>query len=193
MKVPGRVSRSTELMAPDRTGESRARQPDEFVAVGRVVRPHGVRGILLVTAISPLLDSLREGSTVWLGGGQFQSKVSYIRPHRQRYLLALEGLTDREQAEVWREAEVSIGTDAGAELPEGSYFYWQVIGLEVETESGESLGEIASIIETGANDVYVVRDDTGTELLLPAIGEVVRNVDLERGVMIVRLLDGLRP
>lgn len=180
-------------MTSDRPEESRARQPDEYVAVGRVVRPHGVRGVLLVAAISPLLESLREGSAIWLGDGQFQSRVSYIRPHRQRYLLALEDLTDRSQAEAWREAEVSIGMEAGTELPEGSYFYWQVIGLQVRTESGEPLGGIASIIETGANDVYVVKDDAGSEVLLPAIGEVVQEVDLEKGVMTVRLLDGLRP
>lgn len=180
-------------MNAETTEESRARQPDKFVAVGRVVRPHGVRGVLLVTAISPLLDSLREGSTVWLGDRELHSTVSYIRPHRQRYLLALDNLTDREQAEAWREAEISVAMDAQTNLPEGSYFYWQVLGLQVKTEKGESLGQVASIIETGANDVYVVRDEAGSEILLPAIAEVVQEVDLQTGVITVHLIPGLRP
>lgn len=171
----------------------RARRPGEFVAVGRVIRPHGVRGTLLVSAISPMLESLREGSRVWLGDGELESRVTYLRPHRARYLLALEELSDRDQAETWRDKDVSVALDQAAELPAGSYFYWQIVGLEVVTEQGEVLGEIKSIIETGANDVYVVQDSDGRELLLPAIAAVIREVDLEGGLITVRLLPGLRP
>lgn len=171
----------------------RARQPGEFVAVGRVIRPHGVRGVLLVSAISPILESLRAGSQVWLGDGELKAKVSYLRPHRRRYLLALEELTDRDQAETWRNAEVNVASGGAADLPEGSYFYWQVLGLQVVTEGGERLGEIKSIIETGANDVYVVQDAEGREVLLPAIADVIRSVDLEDGVVTVHLLPGLLP
>lgn len=180
-------------MTQEELGDSSARQPAQFVAVGRVVRPHGVRGVLLVRAISPLIESLRAGSTVWLGGGQLQARVSYIRPHRQHYLVALEDLTDRDQAEPWRHSDLSLAVDDQPALPEGSYFYWQIVGLRVETVTGEHLGVLASVIETGANDVYIVRDENGDEVLLPAIGDVIRQVDLDRGVMTVHLLEGLRP
>jgi 16S rRNA processing protein RimM len=77
-------------------------------------------------------------------------------------------------------------------LPDGVYYHWEIIGLRVETEEGESLGSLGQILSTGANDVYVVRTPDGSELLLPAIAEVIRKVDLESGRMMVHLLPGLR-
>ena len=76
-------------------------------------------------------------------------------------------------------------------MPEGEYFHYQLIGLQVLTESGERLGEISEIIITGSNDVYVVSGADG-EILLPALNQVIRAVDLERGLMTVRLMEGLR-
>ena len=76
-------------------------------------------------------------------------------------------------------------------LPEGEYFHYQLLGLRVLTEEGEDLGRLNEILETGSNDVYVVSNDT-VELLIPALTDVIRKVDLDEGVMVVRLLDGLR-
>lgn len=81
--------------------------------------------------------------------------------------------------------------ETSPQLPEGEYFHYQLIGLRVITSEGEELGEISEIIETGSNDVYVVSGEKG-ELLVPAIAQVVRNVDLANQVMVVSLLEGMR-
>lgn len=161
------------------------------LAVGRVLRPHGVRGDLVVEATSELFRSLAPSSHVYVGDSEQASVILQLRPHRNWHLLRLEGCTDRTEAERFRNLDLNIAlTDAEA-LPEGTYFHWQIIGLSVIDEDGEQLGEVEEIIETGANDVYVVRDRAGREILLPAIEEVVLEVDHEGGQMKVRLLPGM--
>lgn len=170
---------------------ARAR-PQEYIAVGRVVRPHGVRGALLVEAISEMIHSLQPSSRMFLGPEKTPETVRYLRSHQDRYLLAVEGCADRETAESWRGREVYVATGEAAPLPDGTYYHWQILGLQVVSEDGEDIGEIVKILETGANDVYVVQDPEGDEVLLPAIESVIRGVDLERGEMVVHLLPGLR-
>ena len=81
--------------------------------------------------------------------------------------------------------------DESASLDDGEFFHYQLIGMQVRTEDGEELGEIKEILETGSNDVYIVRGPAG-EVLIPAVAHVVTDVDVSSGVMLVRLPDGLR-
>lgn len=167
-------------------------QPAEYVAVGRVVRPHGVRGTLLVEGISEMIHSLEPGVEVYLEGAEGPTQVEYLKAHRDRYLLAVESCTDRDQAEEFRGAEVRLAGDLAHELPEGEYFHWQILGLEVVTEEGEHLGEVTRILETGANDVYLVERPGEKELLIPAIDSVILDVDLAQERLTIRLIPGLR-
>jgi 16S rRNA processing protein RimM len=170
-----------------------ARQPDDFVAVGRIVRPHGVRGALVFEPASELGASLKAGDRIFVGEERRPVIVRSLQPHAQRLLLRLEGVEEYQAAEKLRLADVAIGVADAAPLPEGTYYRWQILGLEVRTEQGEVLGHVADILETGANDVYLVRSQHGAELLLPAIEPVIRHVDLDAGRLTVHLLPGLRP
>ena len=170
-----------------------ARQPPNFLVVGRIVRPHGIRGGLVVEQFSKLIQSVRPGMEIFLGQTTTPSIVSSIRLHRGRYLLAIEGCDDRNTAEQWRDREIRLESGEVESLQEGEYYHWQLLGLSVCCEDGEVLGEIAEILETGANDVFIVRNENGEEVLLPAIESVIRDVDLERGKVIVHLLSGLVP
>ena len=76
-------------------------------------------------------------------------------------------------------------------LPKGHYYHYQIVGLLVETEGGTVLGRVTEVLETGSNDVYLVKDDQGREFLLPALKEVIRDIDLEKGLMLVRPLPGM--
>ena len=87
--------------------------------------------------------------------------------------------------------ELTAVADAAPDLDEGEYFHYQLMGMQVYTEEGEDLGRIIEIIITGSNDVYVVAGDKG-EILLPALAQVIRRVDITQGIMTVRLMDGLR-
>jgi 16S rRNA processing protein RimM len=168
-----------------------ARIPPQFLDVGIVIRPHGVRGMLLVEGTSDLIRSIQPGNPIFLNNGDASLVVTSVSPHRKRYLFKLEGIDTRNDAEGMREQILQIQFEAAEPLPEGSYYFWQLIGMPVFDEEGNSLGEIAEIIETGANDVYVVRSERGKEILLPAIEQVIREVDLEGGRIRVQLLPGL--
>lgn len=161
------------------------------LAVGRVLRPHGVRGDLLVEPYSETIRSIEAKSEVFIGARENPYTVSSIRSHRRRLILRVEGCGDREAAEAFRGEELLIRTQAAEPLPEGVYYRWQILGLEVMEEGGQHLGTVTDILETGANDVYVVFGDRPRELLLPAIESVILEVDLEAGQLLVRLPEGL--
>ncbi len=100
------------------------------------------------------------------------------------------GVADREAAEALRGWLVQVPEDEAWKLPKGQYYWHQIIGLAVVTRDGRRLGTVADILETGANDVYVVRRE-GADLLLPAIKDVVKEISPERGEMVVELLPGM--
>lgn len=178
--------------AQDRDVSTSARRPPENVVVGRILRPHGVRGDLLVDFSPQLAAFISVGSQVLLGPERDRATVAAIRPHGRNLLLSVVGVATRTEAERWRGQAVQLPLDDVGPLPPGVYFHWQILGLEVQTEEGERLGRITEILETGANDVYVVEDEAGSQLLLPAIEAVIRAVDLGAGRMTVFLLPGLR-
>jgi 16S rRNA processing protein RimM len=171
---------------------SPARQPPEFLAVGRVVKPHGVRGGLKVVVLSDLIQSLRESTMVFHGADKLPARIREIRPHQSGFLLFLEGFSNRSEAELLRDQKLYLRYDDVDALTEDTYYHWQIIGLEVYTHEGEELGSVVNVLETGANDVYVIHDESGDELLLPAITSVILEVDLENSMMIVNLLPGMR-
>jgi 16S rRNA processing protein RimM len=170
-----------------------ARQPPEFLDVGRIVRPHGLRGELVFQSFSELVQILKPSTEIHLGPEHTPAIVSAIRPHRSRYLLSIEGCEDRNAAEERRGEVVRIRFEQAEPLQEGVYYHWQILDLQVFTSEGDLLGTIVEILETGANDIYVVKDEQDGEILLPAIKDVILKVDLESSRMIVDVPTGLLP
>jgi len=166
--------------------------PDEHLVVGRVIRPHGVRGMLLVEPFTEVIHSIRPSSEIFLGPDRVPVVVRAFRPHRARFLLSIEECDDRLAADGWRGLDIFLSIDDAEPLPEGVFYHWQILGLEVVTEEGELLGKVDQILETGANDVYMVRDEAGGELLIPAIESVILQTNLPQGQILVRLIPGLR-
>jgi len=175
----------------DTFGSERVRQPIKYLVVGRVVRPHGVRGAVLVEQLSQLMESLQPNSAVFLGENRDEFELVASRLHQGRWIISLSGITDRDQAETLRGKELRIHFQESTPLDDHQYYYWQILDLPVYLESGELLGRVAQILETGANDVYVVQSEDGAEILLPAIESVILDVDLAVKRMTVRLLPGL--
>ncbi len=163
----------------------------DHLAVGRIVRPHGIRGELIVEPYSETIRSIEAGSVVFIKSLQNPYTILALRKHRNRLILRIEGSEDRDTAEGFRGSELLIPTPVAEPLPEGVYYRWQILGLAVKEQSGRHLGTVAEILETGANDVYIVRGEGTQELLLPAIKDVILEVDLEGGQLLVRLPDGL--
>jgi len=165
--------------------------PTEFLAVGRVLRPHGVRGELLLETLTDFPEQLEEAETVYLGEAAEPHPLHSMRLHRDQLLIHLADCPDREAAEAFRGQLVQIRVETAAPPPPGRYYQYQLIGLAAVTDEGEPLGKIVDVLETGSNDVYVVQGPSG-ELLLPALRSVIQNIDLESGRMIVHLIPGLR-
>lgn len=165
--------------------------PDGSVVVGRVIRAHGLDGSLRIQPYSDNPSRFRYGSSLALAG---ESKtVDSYRPLPDGYaILRLDGLNNAVSARKLTGEWLYAATGAESELQPGEYYHYQLVGLTVVTDQGESLGRVEEVLATGSNDVYVVKSEFGDELLLPAISQVVKEIDLSSQRILVHLLDGLR-
>ncbi len=162
-----------------------------FLLVGRVLRPHSLRGEVRVQIHTSYPERFAVYEWLYLGPTYTPYKLESHRFHQKIVLLKLEGIDNRTQAETLREQEVWISIDEAMPLAEGECYLYEIIGMQMVTVEGETLGQIAEMIETGANDVFVVHTRQG-ELLVPDIGEVVLKIDVEAREIVVRLPEGLR-
>lgn len=121
-------------------------------------------------------------------GGDKAATIEWARPHGRLYLVKLEGRDSAEAVVELRGDYITIAREEAVSLPPGEYYHYQIVGLRVEEEGGRGLGTIREVLATGANDVYVVERRGEGDLLIPAIKLVVRDIDLEAGVMVVRPL-----
>ena len=164
---------------PERTPD-----PDRLI-VGRIVAAQGAHGDFRMAVLASHPEHLEEIEAVYLGDEPEARRLLRVRFRGDEALLRVEGLTSPADVVERRGRLVRIDRAAAPALPEGEYYHYQLIGLDVVDTEGRALGRLAEIIETGANDVYVVIGPEG-ELLFPAIEEVVREVDPAAGRMVVK-------
>ncbi len=169
-------------------------QPEpRYLTVGRIVCPHGIRGAVQMEILTDAPEHIAELETLYLGPHHHPYQVEQARFHKQRLLLQLKGCTERNAAEALRGDLVAVVVEDAAPLAEDEFYHFQLEGLAVQTAAGEELGELVEILSPpGANDVYIVHGLRG-EVLLPAIPEVVQEIDLESRRMVVHLIPGLLP
>jgi 16S rRNA processing protein RimM len=164
------------------------------VALGRVVRAHGIRGAVRVLPYdddSANLPRLRRATLRLRGGSVREAAVVSITKAGKTFLATFEGVEDRDQAEALVGAEIVLDRSEFAPLPEGRHYLVDLIGLTVRTQDGAVLGKLADVMKTGANDVLVVGDDAGREVLLPDLPDVVLAIEPEAGRIVVRVPPGL--
>ena len=161
--------------------------------IGKIVKIHGLGGRMKVISYlesDTILKSLEE---VYVGPGKREidlKKVKSIKINRKYFFLELEGVENIDAASALVGHQVLVPSDKLERLSEGEYYWRDIVGLEVVTEGDEILGRIESVFPTGSNDVYVCTGGE-REILLPAIADVVRKIDIKNGRMVVRLLEGL--
>lgn len=166
--------------------------PPALIVVGRVVRPHGLRGEMRIhpdTDFPERLSAIRH-VTLLKNKESMQASVVSIRAHGTAVLLKLESIDTIEAASRWRDAAVAVRREQAAPLEAGRHYISDVLGLRVETEDGQFLGTVTEVLRTGSNDVYVVRGAAG-EVLVPAISTVVLTIDVARSRMIIRPMPGM--
>ncbi|MGD8238751.1 MAG: ribosome maturation factor RimM [Armatimonadota bacterium] len=159
------------------------------LTVGKVVGAHGVGGELKVLPLTDFPEHIYELERVLLAapdGPGTVTEIDAIRAHKNVLLVKLACVPDRTTAEALRGATLAIKRSMGAPLPEGHYYIDDIIGLRVVTTDGEVVGDITDVLRTGANDVYVTE-----RVLIPAIPDVVKSVDLEAGQLTIEPMEGL--
>ena len=173
------------------TGSSSNGEP-VYLNVGFLRRPHGVRGEIMLEIQTEQPEIFAPEAKFYLGEEYLPYTIASSRPHKKGILLSFEGIQDRDEVGEFRNTHVYAKISDLPSLAEDNFYDHEIIGLEViEDETGEALGKIKEIIRTGANDVYVITQKSGNEILLPAIPEVVLDIDLDEGKMSIFLLDGL--
>jgi len=160
------------------------------VTVGRIAKPHGVRGELSVQNRSDNPERWVPGAVFFDARGRTYT-VGHVRPHGERLLVTFEEIGDRTAAEAVAGTELLIPESWLPELPEGRWWSHQVEGLTVVTESGRPLGTIDEVLPYPAQDLWRVVADDGVETLLPAVDDLVVSVDIAGGRAVVRDLPGL--
>lgn len=167
-------------------------EPPRYLAVARILRPWGVRGMVKVKELSDFPERFVQTKEFYVGEDHRPLRLEESGGHRGARLLKFAGYDTPEACNELRDQVLYIPIDEAMPLSEGEYYIYQIIGLEVWTDEDELLGTLTDVWETGANDVYVV-DRDGQTILLPAISEVILNTDLDRKRMTIHLLDGLMP
>ena len=166
----------------------------DHVLIGKIVGAHGVKGTSKVRSYADSPSLFKPGEALLArnetSGSTEHLEINWVKPHTGAVLISFRGVSDRNQAEALIGSELFIAKDKLPALDEDVHYWFDLIGIEVYTIEGDHLGRIESIIETGSNDVYVVKDGS-TEVLIPALGSVVLNIDTEHNRMEVDLPEGL--
>lgn len=169
-----------------------------YLLLGEILRPHGVRGELRMRILTDYPERINKLKTVFVGTDIDavdirEYRVQYMRKHQDYGLLKLMGIDDRDEADLLRALFVMVPIEKAIPLDEGEFYLYQIIGLSVQSDSGQFIGTIREVLETGANDVYVVDSDTYGEVLIPVTDEIIVKTDIQAQTIIIKLMDGLLP
>lgn len=166
---------------------------EEYLEIGQIVNTTGLKGMLKVKPLTDDITRFEDLEMIYIEEGKklIEFKIQEIKYNKNMVLLKLEGINDISEAEKYKNFYIKINRKDAVELEKNSYFIVDIIGSEVYTDENELLGKVVDIFPTGSNDVYTVKKSDGKEILLPAIEEVIKDIDIENKKIIVHLLDGL--
>ena len=180
------------MRGEDSLGPSpRQRKRPSHLVIARILTPHGLKGEVKAEILTDFPDRFSLLKTVYLGEELSPATVEGHRGTGRKIILKLDGCEDRDQAGMLRGKLIYVPVEEAVPLGEDEYYVHEVVGLQVWTTEGELLGHVDEILFTGSNDVYIVKDGD-KEVLIPALSDVVKKVDIKEGRMEVRLLEGLR-
>jgi len=164
-----------------------------LITIGKVLKPWGVKGEMKIESLTDFPERFKERGRIFLispAGKEFVCMVTSVRYANGVPFLTLAGYDTPEKAKALNGWFVKIPQEEIVPLPEGSYYRFELIGMEVFSEEGDKLGTITDIFETGSNDVYVMKHGN-TEVYIPATREVVKQVDVAAKKMVIHLMNGL--
>ncbi len=157
--------------------------------IGQIVNTFGIKGFVKVKPFTDDVTRFDDLENVYIKNKKYE--VEDVKYQKNVVLLKFKGIDKIEQAELLRNSYLEIDREDGIALEEGAYYIVDLLGLDVYTDENELLGKLDDIYNTGSNDIYVVKNELGKQILLPAIADVIKEINLEEKRIIVHLLNGL--
>lgn len=162
--------------------------------IGQIVNTFGIKGFVKVMPYVDDIERYGELEKVYVKKGKdliTEYQVEEVKYQKNMVLLKLKGIETIEEAEKLRNSYLEVKREDAIKLEEGEYFIADLIGAQVLTDEGENLGKLDDIFNTGSNDIYVVKDDLGKQILLPAISDIIKEINVEESKIIVHIIEGL--
>lgn len=165
----------------------------EMLEIGQIINTFGIKGFVKVIPFTDDIKRFDNLEKVYVKTKKEikEYEIEEVKYHKNMVLIKFKGINKLEEANLLREAYLKVNRKDSIPLEEDAYFIVDLIGLEVYTEEGVLLGRLEDIFNTGSNDIYVVKDELGKQVLLPAIAEVIKEISVENKKIIVHLLKGL--
>lgn len=165
----------------------------EYFEIGQIVNTFGIKGEVKVNPFTDDIEQFERLKSILVEKNKklLEVEIENVRYQKHLVILKLKNIEDMNTAEKYKGCYIKIHRKDARKLPDGTYFIADIIGSEVITDDGQKLGKVDDIYNTGSNDIYVVKDELGKQILLPGIKDVILDVDIEKQVVTVHLLEGL--
>ena len=165
----------------------------EYFEIGQIVNTFGIKGFVKVKPFTDDITNFETLKKVFILNKKQKNEyeIEEVKEHKNMVLIKFKDINTVEQAELLRNSYIEIDREQAIPLKEGEYFIADLIGLDVYTDEDKLIGKVDDIYNTGANDIYVVKDELGKQTLLPGIKDVIKKVDLNEGKIFVHLIPGL--
>ncbi len=165
----------------------------EFLEIGQIVNTFGIKGMVKIKPFTDDINRFDDLEKIYIekNNNKKEYEIEEVKYHKGMVLMKLKGVNTPEEAELLRNYYLKVKREDEPELEEGTYYIVDLIGLDVYSDDGKLLGKLDDIFNTGSNDIYVVKDELGKQILFPAISDVVKDINLEEKKIIVHILNGL--
>lgn len=178
------------LSEPEKNGTGSPKNGEPvYLTIGRLGKPHGLDGAIVFYVITDFPERIKQGRKVFIGEGKIDAHIKSVKEHSRGLILQFEEFSTIAEIERFKTHYVYVTATELPKLPEGEYYHHQLIGLVVLDPEGNKIGVLDEILETGANDVYLIKDDQNKEILIPALLERIIKIDIENGSMVIKPLD----
>ncbi len=165
----------------------------KYLEIGQIVNTFGIKGMVKVKPFTDNIERFDELEKVYIENkkGKKEYEIEEVKYHKNMVLIKFKGIENPEDANLLRESYLLVDRANEKPLEEGTYYIVDMIGLDVYTDENEFLGKLEDIFNTGSNDIYVVKNELGKQILLPAIDDVLKEIDMENKKVVVHLIPGL--
>ena len=165
----------------------------KYLEIGQIVNTFGIKGMVKVKPFTDNIERFSNLEKIYIKNksGQTEYKIQEVKYHKNMVLIKFEGIENPEQADLLRNSYLIVDRETEEPLEPGRYYIVDMIGLDVFTDDNEYLGKLEDIYNTGSSDIYVVKNELGKQVLLPAIEDVIKNIDMDSKKVIVHLIPGL--